>query len=68
MIKQTILVLSALTMTACVGAGTEQTTFEKPGTLSSCPGVTGVSAQYLVPVAGLPVRCGPQTVSPVTYR
>lgn len=68
MIKQAILVLSTLSMAACVGAGTQTTNYEKSGTLTSCPGVTGISAEYLVPVAGLPVRCGPQTVSPVTYR
>lgn len=68
MIKQTILVLSTLSLTACVGAGTETADFDKPGTLTACPGLTGVSAQYSVPVAGLPVRCGPQTQFPITYE
>lgn len=30
----------------------------------ACPGVTGISAQYLVATPGNPVRCGPQTESP----
>jgi hypothetical protein len=30
----------------------------------SCPGVSSISAQYLVGTADNPVRCGPQTVSP----
>ena len=68
MLKQFLLVLSALSMTACVGAGTQTATLAKPGTVTSCPGLTGVSAQYSVPVAGLPVRCGPQTELPVTLQ
>jgi hypothetical protein len=68
MIKQTILVLSALSLTACVGAGTETANFSKPGTQAACPGLTGVSAQYSVPIAGLPVRCGPQAEFPITYQ
>lgn len=68
MLKQTIFVLSALSLTACVGAGTETADFAKPGTLSACPGLTGVSAQYSLPVAGLPVRCGPQSEVPVTFQ
>lgn len=68
MIKQSILVLSALTLTACVGSGTETANFDKPSTQAACPGLTGVSAQYSVQIAGMPVRCGPQTESPVTFQ
>lgn len=68
MLNKTILVLSALSLTACVGSGTETANFAKPGTASACPGLTGVSAQYSVPVAGLAVRCGPQTQIPVTFQ
>lgn len=68
MSKQFLLVLSALSLTACVGAGTETANLAKPGTLTACPGLTGVSAQYSVAVAGLPVRCGPQSEVPVTLQ
>ena len=67
MLKQSLLVLSALSLTACVGASTETANFAKPGAVA-CPGLTGVSAQYSVQVAGLPVRCGPQTEVPVTFQ
>lgn len=33
-------------------------------TSGTCPGVTGISAQYLVATPDNPVRCGPQAVSP----
>jgi hypothetical protein len=69
MIKQSILVLSALTLTACVGSGTETANFDKPSTLqAACPGLTAVSAQYSVAIPGLPVRCGPQSEVPVTFQ
>ena len=71
MIKQTILVLSALSLTACVGTGTETANLSKPAgpqSVSACPGLTGVSAQYSVAVPGLETRCGPQTERPVTYK
>lgn len=38
-------------------AGTSATT-------SVCPGVSGVSAAYMQPTNGFPVRCGPQAESP----
>jgi len=70
MLKRSLLVLSAVSLTACVGAGTEIETanFAKQDTVSACPGLTGVSAQYSVAVAGLPVRCGPQSEVPVTFQ
>ncbi len=72
MMKTAFLVISALSLSACVGAGaaptTQDVTLSKTETMTSCPGLTGVSAQYSVSVAGLPYRCGPQTELPVTYR
>ena len=68
MLKYSLLALSALSLTACVGAGTETANFAKQDTVSACPGLTGVSAQYSASVAGLPVRCGPQTQVPVTFQ
>jgi hypothetical protein len=53
---------------ACVGTSNQVTTQKYSGSLSGCPGVTGVSAAYSHSVAGLPVRCGPQAVAPVSYR
>lgn len=65
-----LIALSALTLaTACVAPGENvAVTRDFTGSLTGCPGVTGVSAIYSQSAAGLPVRCGPQTVSPVTYR
>ena len=57
-----------------VGPGAPATAFapfapavQAPVALASfgnCPGVSGVSAQYLVGTANNPVRCGPQSESP----
>ena len=70
--KLPLLVMSALSLSACVGTGiqtsTEAVTLNKTETMTSCPGLTGVSAQYSRSVAGLPFRCGPQTQHPVTYK
>ncbi len=72
MIKPAILALSALTLSACVGSGiqtsAETVTLQKGETLTTCPGLTGVSAQYARSVEGLPFRCGPQTQLPATYK
>ncbi|MBB5722395.1 hypothetical protein FHS72_002021 [Loktanella ponticola] len=65
-----MLVLIALTATtACMNTeGATQVSRNHTGHVSSCPGLTGVSAQYSQPVAGLPVRCGPQSASPYTRQ
>lgn len=70
--KPAILTLTALTLTACmgseVGTRTETVTVSKATTASACGNFTGVSAQYAHNLDGLPFRCGPQTVLPVTYK
>lgn len=72
MMKPALFVLTAFALSACVGSNVQQTpqdvTFAKNETLTSCPGLTGVSAQYSRSVAGMPFRCGPQTQNPVTYQ
>ena len=52
---------------ACVGSGGPTTT-KFSGSLSGCPNYTGISAEYARSAPGLPVRCGPQSDLPVTYR
>ena len=66
MLEQKILVLFALLLTACVGASAKTANLSKPRTRAVCSGLTGVSAQYSVQVAGLPVRCGSQSEFPIT--
>lgn len=70
--KPAILVMSTLMLTACMGASVETpaetVALGQNETLSTCPGVTGISAQYARSVEGLPYRCGPQTELPVTYE
>ncbi|MEL6573066.1 MAG: hypothetical protein AAFQ64_15485 [Pseudomonadota bacterium] len=72
MMKPAILVMSTLMLSACMGASietpAETVTLGKGETLSTCPEITGISAQYARSVEGLPFRCGPQTQSPVTYQ
>ena len=62
--------LTALSLvTACMSSIEDvSVTRDYTGSLSGCPGVTGISAQYSQAAAGLPVRCGPQSAAPVTYR
>jgi hypothetical protein len=68
MFKFTFTAISLALTTACMGTSGVETTQKYSGSLTGCPGVTGVSATYSQTVAGLPVRCGPQNVLPVTYR
>jgi len=72
MMKSAILVLSALSLSACVGTSVDTTaqdvTLAKDETMTTCPGLTGVSAEYSRSVGGMPFRCGPQTENPVTYK
>ena len=68
MLKSTLALITLLSAAACMSIDSPQVTRQYTGSMISCPGVSGVSAQYLQPVAGLPVRCGPQTQAPVTYR
>ena len=68
MLKPTLALLALVSVTACMDVDGAQATREYTGTLSGCPGLTGVSAQYSQSVAGLPVRCGPQAEAPVTFQ
>ena len=68
MFKPALALVALLTATACMGIDGIQVSQNHSGSLNGCAGITGVSAQYSQSVAGLPVRCGPQTVSPVTFR
>lgn len=68
MFKPTLALFALLSVTACMDVDGAQVTREYSGSSSGCPGLTGISAQYSQSVAGFPVRCGPQTVSPVTFR
>lgn len=65
LILATLVMLSA---TACATFEGPQVSRDYTGSVNGCPGLTGVSAIYSRSAPGLPVRCGPQTVSPVTYR
>jgi len=60
--------LALLSLTACMSTQGPQVSRDYIGSVDVCPGLTGVSAIYSRSAPGLPVRCGPQTVSPVTYR
>lgn len=66
--KLTFAALALLSAAACMGTDGPQVTRDHTGSVTSCPGLTGVSAMYSQSVNGLPVRCGPQSVTPVTYR
>jgi len=72
MMKPAFFVLSALSLSACVGTSTEpalqDVNLSKIETMATCPGLTGVSAEYSRSTGGLPYRCGPQTQSPITYQ
>lgn len=68
MLKSTFAILALLSTAACMDVDGGTVTRAYTGSLNGCPGLTGVSAIYSHSAPGLPVRCGPQTVSPVTYR
>lgn len=68
MFKPMLALVALVSMSACMDVDGAQVTREYTGSLGGCAGLTGVSAQYSQSVAGLPVRCGPQTASPVTFR
>lgn len=68
MFKPMLATLALVSLSACMDLDGAQVTREYTGSLNGCAGLTGVSAQYSQTVAGLPVRCGPQTASPVTFR
>ena len=68
MLKSMLALLALVSTTACMGGGGAEVIRENTGSLNGCAGLTGVSAQYSQTIAGLPVRCGPQSASPVTYR
>lgn len=69
MLKSIVVLSSLLLATACMSPAEDvSVTRDYTGSLNGCPGLTGVSAIYSNTAPGLPVRCGPQSVSPVTYR
>ena len=68
MFKPTLAILALMSATACMDIDGAQVSRDYSGSLGGCSGLTGVSAQYSQSVAGLPVRCGPQSESPVTFR
>ena len=68
MFKIMFALLAFISMTACLGLDQAEVTRDYTGSLTGCAGRTGVSAQYSQSVAGMPVRCGPQSVLPVTLR
>ena len=68
MFKPMLALLALVSTTACMGGDGAGVTREYTGSLNGCAGLTGVSAQYSQTVAGLPVRCGPQSASPVTFQ
>lgn len=69
MFKPTLVLIALAATTACMGIdGDAQVSRDYASTTTACPGLTGVSAQYSRPVAGLPVRCGPQSASPYTLN
>lgn len=70
MLKITLSALALVSTAACMGAvdGEDTVSRNYAGSLNGCPGLTGVSAIYSQSAPGLPVRCGPQTASPVTFR
>lgn len=68
MFKPIAAALALLSATACMEVDSVGVTREFTGSLNGCPGLTGVSAIYSQSAPGLPVRCGPQSASPVTYR
>lgn len=68
MLKILTSILTIATVSACVQLDNPGSTRKFSGSLAGCEGLTPVSAQYLRSANGLPVRCGPQSVSPVSYR
>jgi hypothetical protein len=69
MFKPLLALIALTTTTACIGVdGGATVSRNYTGSLNGCPGVTGISAQYSRSVAGMPVRCGPQTASPVSFQ
>lgn len=69
MLKHSIALSGLISLSACIGGlEGDYVTREYTGTLGGCPGLTGVSAIYSQTAPGLPVRCGPQAETPVTYQ
>lgn len=68
MLKPMLALFALVSLTACMDLDGTQVTREYTGSLGGCAGLTGISAQYSQSVAGLPVRCGPQAASPVTFQ
>ena len=55
--------LGLVALSACMEGGAEVSrNLTAAAPVSACPGIP-----YMTPVNNLPVRCGPQTVSPYTY-
>lgn len=68
MLKPMLALLTLAATTACMDVDRADVSRNYTGSLNGCPGLTGISAQYSQSVAGMPVRCGPQSDSPVTFR
>jgi hypothetical protein len=68
MFKPMLALLALTATTACMDMDGADVSRNYTGSLNGCPGLTGISAQYSQTVAGLPVRCGPQSVSPISLR
>ncbi|MEO9865944.1 MAG: hypothetical protein ABJO29_05250 [Yoonia sp.] len=68
MLKPMLALLTLAATTACMDVDGADVSRNYTGSLNGCPGLTGISAQYSQSVAGMPVRCGPQSASPVTFR
>lgn len=68
MLKPMLALLALAATTACMDVDGADVSRNYTGSLNGCPGLTGISAQYTQSVAGLPVRCGPQSASPVTFQ
>ena len=68
MFRPALALFALLSAAACADVDGVGVTRAYTGSLSGCPGLTGVSALYSRPVNDLPVRCGPQAAHPVTFR
>lgn len=68
MLKITFAAVTLISLTACmdIDGSAQKNKFE--GSTSGCENRSAISQQYMQSVNGLAVRCGPQSVLPVTYR
>ena len=60
--KIALMLTAAATLTACVESGSNVSVMQNDTLALSCPSI------HMKTTNGLPMRCGPQSVSPYTFQ